>query len=246
MANARKCDRCGSCFDHFNAPESVEMVRFQNPCFQTSADVRKHTVTRKLFNDDSPDAFVDLCPNCTRDFEKFMTCARLEDETRLHEMEEELDFAWEEIHRLENALAEKSEEKKEKTAGFPELYNMTFDTLDKAKKVSDQLHDILDTYACVYIMDVFDVADYNYSYYDGWLANQYGWKNLDDLKIVAAESGWKLVFPDPVLLTEDSPKSPNKPVYTSHYVTDYNKYCINACKQYLKDHRIKGANKNDI
>lgn len=70
MANARKCDRCKRCFDPLDQGFCV-MARFQNPCFQSSEDIHKHKVGHYLI-EDSIDAYVDLCPDCSKDFEAFM------------------------------------------------------------------------------------------------------------------------------------------------------------------------------
>ena len=69
MAKARKCDRCGMCFDPMEQRE--EMVRFQNPIFQNAQSIKETRVLRRLL-DDSPETYVDLCPTCTWLFERFM------------------------------------------------------------------------------------------------------------------------------------------------------------------------------
>lgn len=71
MANARKCDRCGKCFDPLRYGDKTMMARFQNPVFQNSEQIRNHDVGYYLI-EDTADAYVDLCPDCTRDFEAFM------------------------------------------------------------------------------------------------------------------------------------------------------------------------------
>ena len=75
MALARKCDRCGGYFDHMGIGEAL-MCRFRNPIFQNETGLRENTVQRKLFDDAGPDAYVDLCPNCTTDFLIFMHLSR--------------------------------------------------------------------------------------------------------------------------------------------------------------------------
>ena len=70
MANARKCDRCGKCYDPFGQG-TCQMTRFSNPIFQSSLDIRSNKVGFRLV-EDKPDAFVDLCPDCTDDFILFM------------------------------------------------------------------------------------------------------------------------------------------------------------------------------
>ena len=70
MANAKKCDRCKKCFDPLDQGV-FSMVKFQNPVFQTSNDIKNVTVKERLIPD-HPDAWVDLCPACTLRFRKFM------------------------------------------------------------------------------------------------------------------------------------------------------------------------------
>lgn len=71
MAGARKCDRCGTCFDPLS--EQSEMARFRNPIFQTADNLRNTTVGRHLINSKlDPDIWIDLCPSCTHKFDLFM------------------------------------------------------------------------------------------------------------------------------------------------------------------------------
>lgn len=79
MAAARKCDRCGMCFDPTS--ENGEMARFPNPVFQTKESIRECRVTRRLLNDIGPDTMVDLCPGCTLEFQMFMKNESLIDMT---------------------------------------------------------------------------------------------------------------------------------------------------------------------
>ena len=74
MANAKKCDRCGKCYD----PASIEdnpatVVSFSNPVFQTAEDYKHHRFTR-IFGGDDDDFgnHVDLCYECTGEFTLFM------------------------------------------------------------------------------------------------------------------------------------------------------------------------------
>lgn len=71
MANARKCDRCNRCFSPLEAKGI--MARFRNPIFQTANDIREGVISSKLISDESTDALVDLCPNCTEMFREFMS-----------------------------------------------------------------------------------------------------------------------------------------------------------------------------
>ena len=71
MSKAIKCDRCGKCFDPLRYGDKSMMASFQNPIFQNSDQIKDHEVGYYLI-EDSVDAYVDLCPECTRDFEAFM------------------------------------------------------------------------------------------------------------------------------------------------------------------------------
>ena len=70
MANARMCDRCGRCFNPLS--ETGSMCRFVNPVFQDPEDIKKFKVGARLLHDEPPDAYVDLCPDCTTQFFIFM------------------------------------------------------------------------------------------------------------------------------------------------------------------------------
>jgi len=74
---ARKCDRCGVCFDPFE--EDGVMAEFKNPIFRTRDDIRDHKIGMKLMPDEQTDAYVDLCPECTKKFIDFMDCEKNED-----------------------------------------------------------------------------------------------------------------------------------------------------------------------
>lgn len=68
MANAKKCDRCGKCFDLMDIPSMV--AHFSNPVLQMPNDVKRGVITRYL-KDQSLDR-LDLCPECTGEFTLFM------------------------------------------------------------------------------------------------------------------------------------------------------------------------------
>ena len=70
MSNARKCNRCGVCFDP-RAQGLTAMAQFRNPIFQSSEDIRSFRVGSYLI-EDSKDEIVDLCPECTEKFRLFM------------------------------------------------------------------------------------------------------------------------------------------------------------------------------
>ena len=122
MANAKRCDRC----QRFFYPFEMDGVccRFRNPVFQTENDIREGVIGRLMMND-SPDAYVDLCPDCAEQFEAFMCGADIPDtywkeqcdeltkmvnyrENKWHEAEKLLDEA-----RKENSELRKKAEKME-------------------------------------------------------------------------------------------------------------------------------------
>ena len=71
MANAKKCDRCGKCYDPASIEDNPAMVvSFSNPIFQTAEAYKNHSFT-KTFDDNYGDN-VDLCPECTGEFTLFM------------------------------------------------------------------------------------------------------------------------------------------------------------------------------
>ena len=70
MAIARKCNRCGKCFDPLDHGRCY-MVQFSNPVFMTSEDIHKHNAGYYLVSG-HPDEKIDLCPDCTEDFQAFM------------------------------------------------------------------------------------------------------------------------------------------------------------------------------
>ena len=69
MANAKKCDRCEKCFDPYEIKGMI--CRFRNPMFQTANNIREGVIGKLMVND-TPDAYVDLCPECAEMFETFM------------------------------------------------------------------------------------------------------------------------------------------------------------------------------
>ena len=70
MADARKCDRCGICFDHYDQG-FFQMVSFRNPVYQTSKDLENGTYGR-YYLENRPNEMIHLCPKCTGDFTLFM------------------------------------------------------------------------------------------------------------------------------------------------------------------------------
>lgn len=71
MSLALKCDRCGAFFDPLHLPNETCFVRFRNPVLKTSDQYRKCLIGKLMFSRD-PDDMVDLCPECSKDFEMFL------------------------------------------------------------------------------------------------------------------------------------------------------------------------------
>ena len=73
MSSVKKCDRCGHMFDPYSVGKR-KFVRFRNPAFEDEEAVRQNKVAFYLLesNQYGCDAIVDLCPDCTEDFECFM------------------------------------------------------------------------------------------------------------------------------------------------------------------------------
>ena len=73
MSMAMKCDRCGVFFDPFHMPSETCFVRFRNPVLKKSGDLRDNLFGGTLmFSTKEPDALIDLCPECSEDFETFL------------------------------------------------------------------------------------------------------------------------------------------------------------------------------
>lgn len=71
MARAKKCDRCGFCFDPLAQGDAL-MAMFQNPNLRSSTSLMDCKIERRLLPNAGPDEWVDLCPVCTTDFLIFM------------------------------------------------------------------------------------------------------------------------------------------------------------------------------
>lgn len=72
MSSAKRCDRCGQMFDPYEIGKR-KFVRFRNPAFEDEDAVLHNKVAHYLLNHkEKADAIVDLCPDCTEDFECFM------------------------------------------------------------------------------------------------------------------------------------------------------------------------------
>lgn len=75
MANAKKCDRCGKCYDPASIEDNPAMItRFSNPIFQTAEDYKNNKITTCFSAKDRHDGSgdIDLCPECTGEFTLFM------------------------------------------------------------------------------------------------------------------------------------------------------------------------------
>lgn len=70
MSKAKRCDRCGKCFDPMDIPAMI--CRFSNPAFMTAEDIKAGKVKTHLRPDLEWDEKLDLCPECTGDFTLFM------------------------------------------------------------------------------------------------------------------------------------------------------------------------------
>lgn len=75
MSSIKKCDRCGHMFDPYSVGKR-KFARFQNPAFEDEDTVRQNKVASYLLEGNQygygRDLIVDLCPDCTEDFECFM------------------------------------------------------------------------------------------------------------------------------------------------------------------------------
>jgi len=70
MSNAKKCNRCKTCFDPLEM--KGQMVSFSNPNFRTSEDIQHHYYGELFDKRGGLETPVDLCPDCTRKFKLFM------------------------------------------------------------------------------------------------------------------------------------------------------------------------------
>ena len=71
MANAKKCDRCGKCYDPASIEDNPTMVAsFSNLIFQTAEAYKHHSFT-SIFDDNNGNN-IDLCPECAGEFTLFM------------------------------------------------------------------------------------------------------------------------------------------------------------------------------
>lgn len=69
MSNAKKCDRCGKCFDPLE--EKGDMIRFKSPIVVTYKTIKEHSIKSRLLPDVLPDEYADLCSSCSMEFKIF-------------------------------------------------------------------------------------------------------------------------------------------------------------------------------
>lgn len=118
MGAARKCDRCGKCFDPLTV--EGEMVRFINPTFQTRDSIRECKVYRRLITVEDPqpgyergDIMVDLCPKCTEAFKMFMD-GRINDFTSTEAIFKNVNRLYDPLFTQLSCDTNKNEEKENK------------------------------------------------------------------------------------------------------------------------------------
>lgn len=70
MADAKKCDRCKKLYDPYSI-DKRNIARFRNPAFFDENGTKNNKVSFYLISGGA-DATIDLCPECTEDFELFM------------------------------------------------------------------------------------------------------------------------------------------------------------------------------
>ena len=71
MSKALKCDRCYTYFDPYDLGGKT-FIRFRNPAYENENATKSNQVAGYFFEKEGPDGIVDLCPDCSRDFEDFM------------------------------------------------------------------------------------------------------------------------------------------------------------------------------
>lgn len=208
MANAKKCDRCGVCFDPMSGGD-VEWTSFSNPMFKSANSIRESKWTRLMYDDTKRDT-VDLCPGCTKAFEKFMAC---DDTFEVKESKEEdpddgHTFRLEDLpkYQVNHRDVSEPEEEGEEDKSF----NIFVSSLDEAKAVKQRVLDIVAEYAVVSVGDVYELAvEENHPEYHNYI---YGWRGLfpEDIKIYTktwkhgfvSRRVWGICFPKPVLLAD--------------------------------------------
>lgn len=70
MAKALQCNRCGYCFNPLTI--EGEFCHFSNPAIRTKQDYKDCLSGRYFDPVSGRDGTIDLCPDCVKDFIKFM------------------------------------------------------------------------------------------------------------------------------------------------------------------------------
>lgn len=86
MADAKKCDRCGKCFDPYHM--DGDACQFRNPVFTNSESLKEMKRAGFLYEDAGPDTWVDLCPTCSGAFVIFMNGGRIGVDDPFHSIRE--------------------------------------------------------------------------------------------------------------------------------------------------------------
>ena len=74
MPYAKKCDRCGKCFDPLEA--KGELCTFRVPTLYTAKNAKELTRGEPIIPGRAADDMFDLCEDCTRAFKIFMKPAK--------------------------------------------------------------------------------------------------------------------------------------------------------------------------
>lgn len=112
------------------------------------------------------------------------------------------------IHLLENELEEKRGEQKFSLIVTMPIFQKSDEQL--VESIVEQARDIIKTYGCVSIMDVYDIID-NYipafsnsiGAKSNYLYTKYGWKKVSDVYVVYANGGLTIgSYCDPISLVD--------------------------------------------
>lgn len=176
MSQALKCDRCGVCFDPLSG-KNEEFIWFYNPHFHSGNSIREHKKTR-LWNDHGSDEDkIDLCPSCTRAFEKFMKC--------------------DEVFTVKTDILRSSCE----SQLWNSVVKIYVDTREQAENILRRLNQDIEQYADVSVVDVYAMVGLDCPH--GYQDLRYGWRDLFNVYILPEEDRWVLLFPCPVWLDVD-------------------------------------------
>lgn len=70
--------------------------------------------------------------------------------------------------------------------------NLLFETRGDAETVLDAMNDIISQYGVVSVADLYDLANVNN---DNYIANKYGWANIQGCKVIRVHDGYVLKLP---------------------------------------------------